>query len=218
MNFLNPLKVVYFIINQKINKGIHKMNKIYSLLLAFFVVFTFAGSAVSSDGVGAGDQVADFSITNYDGNTYTLSTSGGSATVVMFWSTECPFVQPYTDRINALAKEFGSKGIVFWGVNANNTESVEDVKNHAEEKGYIFPMLRDVNNVVADQFGAQRTPEVYVIDNNTMTVVYHGRIDDDKEASKVTSEDLKNALNQFLNGDAVAVSETKAFGCTIKRN
>lgn len=194
------------------------MNKIHSIILALFVIFAFAGSAISSDGVGAGDQVADFTITNYDGNTYTLSQSGGKATVIMFWSTECPFVQPYTDRINALANDFSSQGIVFWGINANNTESEEVVMNHAKEKGYTFSMLRDVNNVVADQFDAQRTPEVFVIDNSNMTVIYHGRIDDDKDASKVTSQDLKNALTQFLNGEAVTVSETKAFGCTIKRN
>ena len=92
------------------------------------------------------------------------------------------------------------------------------VEKHAAGKAYPFAMLKDVNNVVADQFGAERTPEVFVIDNSTMKVIYHGRIDDDRDADKVTSQDLKNALTQFLNGETITVSETKAFGCTIKRN
>ena len=89
--------------------------------------------------------------------------------------------------------------------------------NHAKEKNYNFPVLKDNGNVVANQFGAARTPEVFVIDNNTMTIIYHGRIDDNKEADKVTSNDLQNALNQFLAGNAITVNETKAFGCSIKK-
>lgn len=193
------------------------MKKINSLVFSLVFILAMAVSSFASDGLSVGDQVSDFSITNYDGNTYTLSTSGGNATVVVFMSTECPFVQPYTDRLNALVSDFSSQGIVIWGINSNNTESTDDVQAHAAGKGYTFPILKDNKNVVADQFGAQRTPEVYVIDNKTMTIVYHGRIDDDKEASKVTSQDLKTALTQFLNGESITVAETKAFGCTIKR-
>ena len=49
-------------------------------------------------------------------------------------------------------------------------------------------------------------------------LVYHGRIDENyEEPTKVTSPDLKNALDQILAGQAVSKTETKAFGCTIKR-
>ncbi len=198
-------------------KGNLKMRKINSFVFSLVLMLAVTVPSFASDGLSVGDQVSDFSITNYDGNTYTLSTSGGNATVVVFMSTECPFVQPYTDRLNALVSDFSSQGIVIWGINSNSTESTDDVQAHAAGKGYTFPMLKDNGNTVADQFGAQRTPEVYVIDNKTMTIVYHGRIDDDKEASKVTSQDLKTALTQFLNGESITVAETKAFGCTIKR-
>ena len=135
----------------------------------------------------------------------------------MFWSTQCPFVQPYTQRISNLANEFVNQGVVFWAINSNNTEDVEEVQTHAQEKGYPFPMLKDLNNVVADQFDAERTPEIFLIDNSSMKLLYHGRIDNDKIEDKVTSEDLKNALNEFLAGQEITVTETKAFGCTIKR-
>ena len=188
------------------------------LTLAFLFTFAFSVySNVNTEGYKVGDKVSDFVIDNYDGAKYSLSTAGSNVTVIVFMSTECPFVQPYTDRLINLVNEFGTKGVAFWGINSNKTEPTEEVMNHATEKKYNFPVLKDNNNVVADQFGAARTPEVFVIDNKTMTLVYHGRIDDNKEADKVTSNDLQNALNDFLAGNAIANSETKAFGCSIKR-
>lgn len=186
--------------------------------LAFLLTISISVySNVISEGYKVGDTVSDFVIDNYDGSQYSLSNSGAKATVIIFVSTECPFVQPYTDRLISLNNEFGSKGITIWGINSNKTEPTEEVMNHAKEKNYNFPILKDIDNVVANQFGAARTPEVFVIDNNSMTVIYHGRIDDNKEADKVTSNDLQNALNDFLAGNAITVNETKAFGCSIKK-
>lgn len=185
-----------------------------------FMLFTITISSIASDnseGYKVGDKVSDFTITNYDGSTYTLSNSGASATVIIFMSTECPFVQPYTERLINLSNEFSNKGVVIWGMNSNSTEPTEQVKNHAAAKNYNFPVLKDINNVVADQFAASHTPEVFVIDNKTMTLVYHGRIDDNKEAAKVTSSDLKNALTEFLEGKEITIKETKAFGCSVKK-
>lgn len=165
-----------------------------------------------------GDKVDDFKLKSTDGKEYKLSDALNNAkyVVVMFWSIQCPFVQAYTDRINTLANEYTGKGITFWAVNANATESMDEVKAHAEEREYPFPVLKDVNNVVADMLGATRTPEVFVI-NHERTIVYHGRIDDNREANKVTSSDLRNALDDVLAGREVAVQSTKSFGCSIKR-
>ncbi len=191
---------------------------LFSIFILFFALsINNSIAAVPGDGYKVGDRVADFSIENFDGNTYALSSNGAKGTVIIFWSTECPFVQPYTERIISLVNEFGDKGITFWGINSNKTEPQTEVASHYKEKGYNFPMLKDSDHSIANQFGAERTPEVFFIDNSDMTLKYHGRIDDNKEADKVTSNDLQKALNQFLSGEAIAVSETKAFGCTIKR-
>jgi hypothetical protein len=64
--------------------------------------------------------------------------------------------------------------------------------------------------------GASRTPEVYVIGKDRV-ILYHGRIDDSKDASQVTSQDLKNALNEIIAGKDVTIKITKFFGCTIKK-
>ncbi|MFC2093582.1 thioredoxin family protein [Bacteroidota bacterium] len=191
-------------------------NFIISISLIIFSFYT-SYAADDTNGYNIGDIVEDFTIYNYDGNLYTLSNNEGPATVIMFWSTQCPFVQPYTQRISNLSNEFVNQGVVFWAINSNNTEDVEEVQTHAQDKGYPFPMLKDLNNVVADQFDAERTPEIFLIDNSSMKLLYHGRIDNDKNEDKVTTEDLKNALNEFLAGQEISVTETKAFGCTIKR-
>lgn len=194
-----------------------KFLKTFFVIAVLFTLFTNSFSNDKSDSYKPGDKVSDFTINNYDGSSYTLSKSDSKATVIIFMSTECPFVQPYTDRLIKLSDEFSSQGIVIWGINSNKTEPVEEVMNHAKEKGYNFPVLKDNDNIVASQFGAARTPEVFVIDNSTMTLIYHGRIDDNKEAEKVTSNDLQNALNDFLAGKAITVNQTKAFGCSIKK-
>lgn len=165
-----------------------------------------------------GESVDDFTLKGVDGKEYNLNNTlkTSNYVVVIFISTECPFVQPYTERINTLASDYTKKGVTFFGINANSTESFDAVKTHASEKGYPFAVLKDENNVVADMLGATRTPEVFLIDKNK-TVLYHGRIDDSRDEKKVTSTDLKDAIDEVIAGKEVAVKETKSFGCTIKR-
>jgi len=93
---------------------------------------------------------------------------------------------------------------------------IEEIKKHAAENKFTFPVLKDWQNVIADKFGASFTPEVYLL-NSRFEILYHGRIDDSRRENEVKSRDLKNALDEILTGKPVSVSETKAFGCTIKR-
>ena len=188
---------------------------VLSLFLAIFAVTTQLFSFTK----GPGDKVDNFTISNFDGKTYNLAdavNSSDKGVIVMFWSTECPNVQPYNDRINEYAKEYTDKGFTVWAINSNNTESTDAVAEHAKKNGYVFSVLKDDKNVVADLFGATRTPEVFVIGKDN-TVLYHGRITDNKEISSQTSHDLKNAVDEISAGKEVSVKETKSFGCGIKR-
>ena len=85
-----------------------------------------------------------------------------------------------------------------------------------KENGFQFAVLKDENNIIADKYKAQVTPEIFVI-NAKMDILYHGRIDDSRREGDVKSQDLRSALDAVLAGKSVAVKETKAFGCTIKR-
>jgi peroxiredoxin len=183
--------------------------------ILFTVIGIYAFDNPSSK--NPGDQVEDFTLNNYDGTPYTLSDLKNSkAVVIMFLSTRCPNVQPYTDRLANLYQEFTKQGITFIGINSNSTESLQEVRDHTINTGYQFPVLKDVNNKVADLFGATRTPEVFVLDPNRV-VLYHGRIDDNREADQVTSNDLRNALDELTAGKDISVKSTKSFGCSIKR-
>jgi len=172
---------------------------------------------VLTAGFGLNAASVDFTLDDLQGNKHSLSDfSDAKAAAVVFISTRCPVSNAYNERMEALNKKFKDKGIVFLGINSNSTETVDDAIAHAKENGLTFTILKDPGNKVADQLKASFTPEVYVFDGKR-ELMYHGRIDDSRRGDDITSPDLQNALDAIIAGKPVAVTETKAFGCTIKR-
>jgi thiol-disulfide isomerase/thioredoxin len=188
------------------------MKKRVLMLLLFGVVSTLslrAGEAVR--------KVENFTLEDYNGVKHSLAEFKSSkAIVLMFIATQCPVSNAYNERMVALQKDYAAKGVTFIGINANKQEGVDEVKKHAKEHGFEFTILKDWNNVVADKLGASVTPETYVLNSN-FELLYHGRIDDSQRENKVSSRDLRSALDLVLAGKPVPVQETKAFGCSIKR-
>jgi peroxiredoxin len=159
----------------------------------------------------------DFTLKDYNGKAFSLKDfQDAKAVVVIFVSTRCPVSNAYNKRMADLYQDFKDKHIAFVGINANKAEDVAEIKEHAHKHGLEFRILKDLNNIVADCYQASVTPEVYVLDSSKK-LLYHGRIDDSRRENQVTSSDLRNALMEILAGKGVAVKETKAFGCTIKR-
>jgi peroxiredoxin len=189
-------------------------------LAPFAVIATVGLAAAALPAAGAvaiGEKLQPFKLSDTAGKTVDLaSLQGRKAVVLMFIATQCPVSNAYNDRMAALSREYGAKGVAFVGINSNRQESVEEIAGHAAQHGLTFPILKDVANVQADHFGAQVTPEVYVYDPGWV-LRYHGRIDDDRSGANVKSQDLRNTLDAILGGRAVPIAETKAFGCTIKR-
>lgn len=180
-----------------------------AVLMMVFSVLLWAGESQK--------KVSDFSLEDYNGVKHSLSDYKSSkAIVVMFIATQCPVSNNYNTRMADLHKDYASKGVSFVGINSNKQESADEVKNNAKENNLGFTILKDWNNVVADKLQASVTPEIFVL-NPAFEILYHGRIDDSQRENKVTSKDLRSALDQILAGKPVAVEETKAFGCTIKR-
>jgi peroxiredoxin len=189
-------------------------------LAPFAIIATVGLAAAALPAAGAvaiGEKLQPFKLNDTAGKTVDLaSLQGRKAVVLMFIATQCPVSNAYNDRMAALSREYGAKGVAFVGINSNRQESVEEIAGHAAQHGLTFPILKDVANLQADHFGAQVTPEVYVYDPGWV-LRYHGRIDDDRSGANVKSQDLRNTLDAILGGRAVPVAETKAFGCTIKR-
>jgi peroxiredoxin len=162
-------------------------------------------------------KVENFTLEDYNGTKHSLKEySSSKAIVLMFIATQCPVSNAYNERMVLLYKDYASKGISFIGINSNKQENVEEIKEHAKEHGFSFPILKDNNNVIADKVSASVTPEIFVL-NGKFDVLYHGRIDDSRRESDVKSQDLRTALDALLAGKPVASTETKAFGCSIKR-
>jgi peroxiredoxin len=167
--------------------------------------------------VTLGSVVPDFTLPDADGKDHTLaSLKGKSATVLIFIATRCPVSNGYNERMKALASDYSSRGVNVIGINANSTEPIEEVKQHAADKGFAFTVLKDKGNVVADRFDAQVTPEAYLLDASGK-LVYHGAIDNSRAGDSITSTYLRDAIDAVLAGKPVPKAEAKAFGCSIKR-
>jgi peroxiredoxin len=193
--------------------------KVLSILAIALCVLVLSAAPAPAASPAIGADAPAFSLTTIDGKPFSLAeaTKANSLVVVMFISTQCPYSNAYNDRMRDMAAAYAKKGVQFVGINSNKTETVQDAVDHAKKHGHTFTILKDANNKVADLYDASHTPEVYVVDK-AGKLRYHGRIDENSEdASKVTSPDLKNALDALLAGQTVAKAETKAFGCSIKR-
>lgn len=144
----------------------------------------------------------------------------GGITVVCFLGAECPLARLYGPRLQQLADEFEPRGVRFIGVNSNRQDSMSNVEDYVAAHGITFAVAKDYDNRVADQFGAERTPEVFVIDEN-LTLRYEGRIDDQYLPGIVRSEpsreDLRIALEELLADEPVSVASAEATGCRIGR-
>jgi peroxiredoxin len=162
-------------------------------------------------------KVENFTLDDYNSVRHSLTNYKSSkAIVLMFIATQCPVSNAYNERMVQLYKDYTSKGVAFIGINSNKQEGTDEIKEHAQEHGFLFPILKDNNNIIADKLGASVTPEIFVL-NSKFEILYHGRIDDSKKQEKVTSRDLRTALDAILDRKPVEITETKAFGCSIKR-
>jgi peroxiredoxin len=183
------------------------------------VILTAAMGTALAEAPPIGAAAPTFQLTTLDGKPFSLTEAarGHKAVVVMFIATKCPYSNAYNDRMRKMAQEYAARDVLFVGINSNSTEPADEVRAHAKEHGFSFPLMKDPDNKVADLYDARHTPEVYLVDPSGK-LRYHGRIDENYDhPDKVSSPDLRNALDALLNGQPIAKAETKAFGCSIKR-
>ena len=197
-----------------------------ALLLALSLVVAAAALSAGAKGgarddkpapVALGAFVPDFTLPDANGHEHTLaSLKGAKGTVLIFMATRCPVSNGYNARMEKLATDYAPRGVQIVGINANSTEPIEEVKQHAADKGLTFTILKDNGNRIADRFDAQVTPEAYLLDASGK-LVYHGRIDNSRAGDAITSTELRDAIEAVLAGKPVEKPEAKAFGCSIKR-
>lgn len=176
----------------------------------------FTGIPAFGQEFHVGGKISDFSITGGNGAAVSFASLRGDTTVVIFVSTRCPVSNGYNDRMRALYDDYSAKGVKFVFINANVNEPLDEVAQHAKQHSFTFPVYKDSENKVSDRFGATVTPETFVIDRSG-TIRYHGYIDDSLNPAGIHKQGLRMALDAVLAGNDVPVTETRAFGCTIKR-
>lgn len=174
---------------------------------------------------GIGDAATDFSLPGVDGKKVSLADySDAKGFIVVFTCNTCPYAKAYEDRIIALDNKYKSLGYPVIAINPNDPviqpkDNMEAMKARAKEKGFTFPYLLDEGQKVYPQYGATRTPHVFVLkkEDNKNIVKYIGAIDNNYEdASQVSDRYVEEAVDNLLIGREVARSKTVAIGCAIK--
>ena len=192
-----------------------RLSILFTAIFAFTALFFSINENVKAE-ISIGGTVGNFSLPDTNGKNQTLNDlKGEKGTVIVFVSAQCPVVKAYNERINQIAADYKAKGINFVGINSNSTETEAQIKSHTEET-YKFSVLIDKGNVIADQFGANVTPEMFYF-NEKNVLVYHGAIDDDKSGKNIQINYLRDAFDLTLAGKAVTKTTANAFGCGIKR-
>ena len=142
----------------------------------------------------------------------------GGLVVVCFLGAECPLARLYGSRLESLGNKYSGQSVQVIGINSNPQDSPADVRQYVEEHELSFPVIKDNDQSLARQFGATRTPEVFVLDKSCH-VRYQGRIDDQYEPgisrAEPTKHDLRDAIEALVAGRAVPREKTEAVGCLI---
>jgi peroxiredoxin len=144
------------------------------------IVLVLLANGLAARGAEApvGRAIADFTLHDYLGAKHSLGDwRDKKAVVIAFLGIECPLAKQYGSRLAELATKYEPQGVAFVGIDANQQDSLAEIAHYAREHKIDFPILKDPGNALADQCGAERTPEVFVVDANRV-VRYWGRIDD----------------------------------------
>lgn len=170
-----------------------------------------------------GEPAKAFELKGVDEKIYNLeSFKEAKVLVIVFMCNHCPYVKAIWQRLINLQEKFKNSGVQLVGINANaansnyGEDSFENMQNEFKERRMNFPYLIDLDQKISREYKAQCTPDIYVYDNERK-LAYHGRIDDSwKDESKVTKNELAEAIETILKGEKVSEIQHPSMGCSIK--
>jgi peroxiredoxin len=164
---------------------------------------------------------ADFALPDTSGETHRLSdlTAEGPV-VVVFTCNHCPYARAWHDRLADIADDYAPRGVHVLFVNSNDGErypadSLDAMRRRVAEEEWTVPYLHDESQQVAREFGAETTPDVFVVDTD-MQVRYHGAPDQDHEDPSANGLWVREALDDVLSGIELRRPQTEPVGCSIK--
>lgn len=147
---------------------------------------------------------------------------GENGTVVIFICNHCPYVIHVIHEVVRIAEEYIPKGFGFVAINSNDVvnypqDSPEKMKEHAEKWDFPFPYLYDESQDAAKAYQAACTPD-YNVFNDEDLCVYRGQLDEARPSNNETNDgkDLRQVLDQLLNGESISEDQKPSVGCNIK--
>ncbi len=190
-------------------------------LLGTFSVAVLLTHTAAAGESPIGKSAPEFRLSDAAGQEHSLAgLDKARLVVVVFVGTECPLAKLYAPRLGQLAKEYAERGVTFLGIDSNQQDTAEEVAAYVREHDLPFPVVKDPDNQVADQFAAARTPEAFLLDAKRM-IRYRGRIDDQYgvgvQKTQLGRRDLASAIDELLADRAVSVPERPSAGCFIGR-
>ena len=192
-------------------------------VLAVASISLLAFTGINELPIGAAMPKAEVKMKDVSGKEVTLRDAAKkNGLLVMFSCNTCPYVIKNQQRTTEVANYANTKDIGIILVNSNEGQRSDDdsyaaMQQYAKKHGYKWNYVVDENSVLADAFGAKKTPECYLF-NKAGKLVYHGAIDDNpSNESAVSRKHLKEALDQLLKGEEISVKTSKSVGCSIKR-
>jgi peroxiredoxin len=169
-----------------------------------------------------GSSAPDFSLKATDGKTYSLKSFADAKILVIFFTcNHCPYVTGSDEVTRKTATKFAPKGVKFVGINSNspNTypeDSFDNMVKRMKEQKFPWTYLYDATQDIARAYGGLRTPHFFVFDDKRK-LLYTGRgVDNPREVSKMTVNDLDNALTEITAGKKVTTPMTNPIGCNVK--
>jgi peroxiredoxin len=207
-----------------------------SLFVALLGLVGFLDSARAAEApivptLAIGAAAPDFDLPGVDGRRYSLKDfASAPVLVIVFTCNHCPTAQAYEDRIQKLHDDHAGKGVALVAISPNDpkavrldelgytdlSDSLEEMKIRAQDKGFTFPYLYDgETQAVSQRYGPVATPHVFVFDQ-ARKLRFAGRVDDAENPDKIKVQDTRNAIEALLAGRPVPVDRTKVFGCSIK--
>ncbi len=200
------------------------MKKSIPICVAFAAIAILAFSPVRTNlSIGSSIPNPELKMKDVSGKEVSFKDSKReNGLLVMFSCNTCPVVIKNQDRTHDICKVALDKNVGVILLNSNEAsrddgESLSDMQAYAKQQGYKWNYAVDKNSVMADAFGAMRTPECFLFDKN-LKLVYHGAIDDSPgNQSAVGRRHLEEAINEMLTGKTVTINTTRSVGCGIKR-
>jgi hypothetical protein len=144
----------------------------------------------------------------------------GRWSTLVFVRSDCPISNQYAPEIRRIHADYAINGVEFFLVYIDRHLTEEAVREHLEEFGHTLPAILDSDHVLVDKAGATITPEVAIFSEGA-ELEYRGRINNlyptlGRPRRQVTEHDLRNALDDLVQGRPVRTPVTQATGCYIE--